>query len=295
MKILPPFVRRGWIQLGRRAAWSAVRKRESLAGPPAGISLHMVVSHEMLLMGMLALRSLEFHSRHHWSPVIHDDGTLTQNDVREVMGLFPDARVIRRSDADREVTEALRDHPACRENRLKHHWFLKVFDTRHYARRDRYVVIDSDMVFFKRPDFLMEWIENDEQSLWLMEDTREKYSEARADIESQMGFALWERANSGLDLMPRPAADLGLAEMFLKRCSPTAREYCFLEQTLFCVFGSAWKKGGGLLPREYEISWTNFRRPAAVCRHYVGPFKNDALFTEGAFAFWMRSLRGSAG
>ncbi len=290
MKILPAFVRRGWINLGRRAARHAVRRRESLSSPPAAVSLHMVISHDMLLMGLLAMRSLEFHTRQHWAPIFHDDGSLTDDDARELLSHFPDARVIRRAEADQAVSEGLREHPVCRENRLKHHWFLKVFDTRHYAPHERYIVLDSDIVFFRRPDFLLQWMARNDETLWLMEDTREKYSAARADLEKDMGFPLWERANSGLDLMPKAAADLTLAEKFLQRCAPTAREYCFLEQTLFCVFGSAWKQGGGLLPREYEISWTNFRRRSAVCRHYVGAFKNDALFTEGALTFWRQRL-----
>jgi len=290
MKILPPFVRQGWIELGRRAARHAVRSRESLSPPPANVSLHMVISHDMLLMGLLAMRSLEFHTRQHWAPFFHDDGSLTDDDARELLSHFPEGQVIRRAEADSAVTEALRAFPVCRENRLKHHWFLKVFDTRHYAPHGRYIVLDSDIVFFRRPDFLLLWIAGHDETVWLMEDTREKYASARADLENDMGFPLWERANSGLDLMPKAAADLALAETFLQRCAPTAREYCFLEQTLFCVFGSAWKQGGGLLPKEYEISWTNFRRKSAVCRHYVGPFKNDALFTEGALTFWRQRL-----
>ena len=95
-----------------------------------------------------------------------------------------------------------------------------------------------------------------------------------------MGLPLWERVNSGLDLMVRPSVSLDLAETFLERCSPMAREFHFLEQTFFAVAGSAWNRGGKL-PGEYEISWTNLRRPGAICRRYVGPFKNDALFING--------------
>ena len=98
--------------------------------------------------------------------------------------------------------------------------------------------------------------------------------------------------NSGFDLMVRNAADLNLAEIFLERCAQTAKQYQFLEQSLFAVFGSAWGKGG-LLPPEYEISWTNFRRRGAVCRHYIGPSKNDGLFIEGAVAFWLQSALAS--
>ncbi len=248
----------------------------------------MVLSHDGVLMGQLALRSLEFHSGLAWAPILHDDGSLTQEDVAELQRNFPDARIIRRAEADSELDAGLADYPHCRENRVRHPWFLKVFDTRHFAPHDRYIVIDSDIVFFRKPDFVLDWMEKRPETFWFMEDTKEKYSSDRAGIEAAMGFPVWERVNSGLDLMVRPAVHLDLAEKFLERCAPMAREFHFLEQTFFAVAGSAWGKGGKL-PGEYEISWTNFRRPGAVCRHYVGPFKNDALFVEGARVFWWQS------
>ena len=270
-------------------ASQAVGRRRELPHHGMPVSLHMVLSHSGLLMGQLTLRSLEFHSGRSWNPIIHDDGTLSDDDVREIKQNFPDATVIRRDVADDILDEALSAFPHCRENRKKHPWFLKVFDTRHYAPHERYIVIDSDIVFFKRPDFVREWMRERPETFWFMEDTKEKYSSTRQGIESEMGFPVWERVNSGLDLMVRPAVELELAEKFLQRCAPLAREFCFLEQTFFAVVGAAWRRGGKL-PKEYEISWTNFRRKGAVCRHYVGAFKNDALFVEGASVFWWRSL-----
>ncbi len=290
MKLMPTALRGKVIAFCRDVlARQAVSRRRILPHHGMPVSLHMVLSHSGLLMGQLTLRSLEFHSSLSWNPVVHDDGTLSDDDVEEIKENFPDATVIRRDVADKALDEALSAFPLCRENRKKHPWFLKVFDTRHYAPHDRYIVIDSDIVFFKSPAFVLEWMREYPETFWFMEDTREKYSSDRSGIESEMGFPIWERVNSGFDLMLRPAVDLALAEKFLGCCGPKAREFCFLEQTFFAVTGSAWGKGGKL-PSEYEISWTNFRRKKSVCRHYVGPFKNDALFVEGASVFWWRSL-----
>jgi len=289
MKILPTWLRQSAITFCReRFARAVVRRRWDLPDHGQPVSLHMVLSKSGVLMGQMTLRSLEFHSGFRWAPVLHDDGTLTDADVAELRENFPDARVIRRTEADAALDEALAGYPHCRENRVKHPWFLKVFDTRHFAPHDRYIVIDSDIVFFRKPDFVLEWMRSRPETFWFMEDTKEKYSSARAGIETAMGFPIWERVNSGFDLMVRPAVELSLAETFLERCAPMAREYQFLEQTFFAVAGSAWARGGKL-PTEYEISWTNLRRPGAVCRHYVGPFKNDALFIEGATVFWWQS------
>ena len=290
MKFIPSALRKSILAFSRDVlARKAVQPNKVLPHHGSPVSLHMVLSQSGLLMGQLTLRSLEFHSGYSWSPILHDDGTLSDRDVQEIQTNFPDAIVIRRAEADRVLNEALAEYPLCRENRNKHPWFLKIFDTLHFASHDHYIVIDSDIVFFNRPDFVLEWITKRPQTFWFMEDTKEKYSSDRAGIESAMGFPVWQRVNSGLDLMVRPAVDLALAEKFLGCCEPLAREFCFLEQTFFAVVGSAWGHGGKL-PKEYEISWTNFRRKRAVCRHYVGSFKHDALFVEGASVFWWQSL-----
>jgi hypothetical protein len=89
----------------------------------------MVLSQRMMEMGMLTLRSLEFHTQRQWAPFIHEDGSFTEADVARLQENFPDARIIRRAEADRVLEEALTAFPACRENRRKHNWFLKNFDT----------------------------------------------------------------------------------------------------------------------------------------------------------------------
>ncbi len=293
MKILPTFARQGLIAAGRSFfAPHAVSRREELPQDTSGISLHMVVGHEMLPMGMLALRSFEFHTRRRWSPWIHDDGTFTSADEEALSRYFPDSNLVWRSRADEEVPEGLEQFPSCREHRLRHHWFLKVFDTRHYAPGPRYILLDSDIVFFRRPGAVLDWVDGGSDEMWVMEDDREKYSHPREEIASALGVAMLERANSGLDLVPKAAADLGLADRFLAACAGSARQYAFLEQTIFGLWVSAWQRGGLLSREEYEISWNTFRGPRAVCRHYIGPAKNDALFVEGAPVFWWQQLRG---
>jgi len=299
MKILPNFVRRSLIGIGKEVFTSrAVARRESLPLVNDKVSLHMVVGHDMLLMGMLALRSFEFHTRCRWAPIIHDDGSFNDEDEHTLMRHFPDARLIRRATADAEVPEALTAFPACRLNRMKHNWFLKVFDTRHYAPHDRYIVLDSDIVFFRRPEAILQWLKEGSDSMWIMEDDREKYSHPRAELEAFLGKRMLPRANSGLDLVPKEAASLKLAEAFLEQCAATAPNYAFLEQTIYGLFASSWGRGGLLSKEEYEISWNALRGRRSICRHYIGPAKNDALYVEGATTFWFQScvariLRGA--
>jgi hypothetical protein len=290
MKLLPDWVRQMAIRAGREffGPRAAARRRE-WPEDRSGVSVHMVVGHSMLSMGLLALRSWEFHTQRRWRLVIHEDGSFNSADRTDLKKHFPEAQLIERAAADEQVQAALRDFPSCRNHRANHNWFLKVFDTRHFAPGERYIILDSDIVFFRRPARVLEWVDNPSDQMWIMEDEREKYSHARADIEKAMDVRMVGRGNSGLDLMNKRGADLALADKFLAACSANARQYEFLEQTIFSLWVSAWRNGGLLPSDEYEISWNNFRGSRAVCRHYIGPAKNDALFVEGAPVFWWQS------
>lgn len=290
MKILPSFIRQSVIAAIRNTLAPKIL-RTPCKFPHHGrpVSLHMVVGKSMCLLGMTGLRSLEIQTGVTWGAFIHDDGTLDDRDVENWKSHFPDCTVIRKAEADEAAGRSLGAYPCCRENRLKHHWFLKVFDTRLHAPHEHFIVLDSDILFFRRPDLVMDWIRDCPDSFFVMKDTREKYSGPRSEIEEKLGRPLMERVNSGLDLVPKKFFPLEPMEEFLRKYAPVATHYEFLEQTIFAVCASS-SGTGRHLPPEYEISWNNFRNRESVCRHYVGPFKFDAFFVDGIAGLFLEQL-----
>jgi len=81
--------------------------------------------------------------------------------------------------------------------------------------------------------------------------------------------------------MQARAMDMDLAEKLLVTFEQTAHHPQFFEQTLYGLMCSALNKGAAL-PRTYNISWGYLADPGSICRHYVGDFKHDLLYFEGA-------------
>ena len=108
MKIIPPAIRALWIKFCRNTfAEKAIRSPQPKPVLDRPVSLHMVVSSHTWKMGLLALRSLEFHTDRRWSPFIHEDGSLSDAMVNELAALQPDAKIIRR---DRKSTRLNSSH-----------------------------------------------------------------------------------------------------------------------------------------------------------------------------------------
>jgi hypothetical protein len=280
-RLLPKPVKDAGVRLFRDVLADVVlSKPAELPSFAEPISLHLLMSNATRQMGLLALRSYEWSTGFRWETFIHDDGTLTSPDLEKIAQVAPYATIVRRTDADKLAAELLKAHPQCASNRMKHNWFLKFFDCCFHAPHPNYIVLDTDVIFYRKPDEILDWCRNKPGSCHYMKDARETYCSPRSEILERVGLDLWEAVNSGICLMPKSAVDLDLSERFLAEFAENARHYIFLEQTLFAVAGAALGRGG-TLPETYEISWKTLRRKDGIARHYVGIIKHDLLYAEG--------------
>lgn len=262
-------------------------------GPESPVPVHLLVSSRTWHAGVLAAMSLELHSGRKWRFTFHDDGTVSPGSREYVRSLFAPCRFIPREEADRTVRNFLSGHPVSLRHRGNHNLFLKFFDTLAYLEADRFVVLDSDVIFFKRPAEILDWVDSGSRECHYNEDTKEKFCIPRVDIERELPVKMLARFNSGLVLMPREAMRLDLADRLLAAFETTAHAPQFFEQTLYGLMGSTNRAGGSALPTTYNISWGYLRAPGSVCRHYVGDFKHDLLYIEGAPMLLLSLLRGN--
>jgi len=298
MKLFRAWLRRLFTAVGRDLVSPLVFR---LAKRPQGnvtpISVHMLVSSETWHAGVLAMISFEFFTGRKWDLYMHDDGTVSDRDRSRIEKILPGVRFVPRPEADQRARDFLKDHPQCLEARGRHNLFLKFSDTPAFAPHDRFLVLDSDVIFFKPPAEILEWADSGREEVWFNQDTREVYCISRKHLEDALHVPLWSKVNSGLCLFPTKAISLDLSERMLENFSTTAWHPKFFEQTLYALNGSAWNRGG-MLPPTYNVSWGYLRAPGSICRHYVGDFKHDLLYVEGAplllLALWRSRLTGGA-
>ena len=268
--------------LGRTAVSPQIfRMARRPEGPEIPVSVHMLVSSKTWHAGVLAFISFELHTGRRWPLYLHEDGSVSAAARAEIERILPGIRFVPRAEANEKVAAYLSDHPACLRHRGNHNLFLKFFDIPAFAPFDRFISLDSDVIFFQKPQEILDWALTNAETCHYNEDTKEKYCIPRPYIEEALQISLWHRFNSGLVLMQARAIDKDLAEKLLVTFEETAHHPQFFEQTLYGLMCSAYNKGGPL-PRTYNISWGYFADPGSICRHYVGDFKHDLLYFEGA-------------
>jgi hypothetical protein len=242
--------------------------------------VHVLAGEEQWLMATWMLASFLHFTDHPWNIHIHDDGTLSDHAIDELSRLFEGIKIVRRGDADAEMAQTLSMYPRCAEYRAAHPLGIKCFDIPHMAKGNRFLLLDSDVLFFKRPDQILEWAADDNDvRIWFNQDPQEPSSLSSEQCRSDLGFELWSQVNSGLCLLHKDAIRFSNFEQWLELGAIKNGIAWRTEQTLLALGASRHGKGG-LLPEIYEVSLGKTRSNQAVARHYVGAVR-DRFYAEG--------------
>lgn len=125
--------------------------------PESRTEIHSAVPHRYLFAYLFAIKSL-LHYYSDLSIVIHDDGSLKENDKQLLKSHLPDCRIIDRAFADSEFEK--QKNPFLSKVRSSYTSYLKLFDTTLFSRSEQIIILDTDTLFLKEPKTVIDWIKN---------------------------------------------------------------------------------------------------------------------------------------
>ena len=240
----------------------------------AGGELHTLLCHRDVEMAIAAAMcyALAAQSRFNW--IIHDDGSLTVNDVQLIGRLVPFARVIDRRSADARFEQEYRRFPKIGEYRRNQVMALKLVDVRIWAGSARIGYMDSDICFSAYPGIFLKALNGEIKGSLFNRDIQDAYVLDRKEIGRRLGVAPYPRVNAGLWVMDRDAIDLDTIEKWLN--DPGLRDCLFaytLDQTFVSMLGVLSSDGISHLPPEYDV---DLLKPieGSVSKHYVGAIRH---------------------
>ena len=200
----------------------------------------------------------------------YDDGTIDDPLRTECVRLFPGARL---HDA-RAIAASLDEHlpvarfPALRARRLVYPNLRKLTDV-HAGGRGWRLVLDSDMLFFRRPDLLLAWLDAPTRPLH-MTDVQDAYGYSRALMETIAGRPIPIRLNVGLCGLRSDELDWDRLETWCRRLQEAEGTSYYQEQALTAML-LAGRECVVAPPEDYVLmpDEDEARRPHAVMHHYV--------------------------
>jgi len=231
-----PFIQRETERQRREMVTAALSLPQLPARPGAQrVTLHLLTGERFWYQTAFCLHSFTQQAECDVGVDIYDDGTfddaLRQNLVRLSPGLkFHSARAIRER-LDAFLPEA--KFPVLRERWRNYPNIRKLTDP-HLGSTGWKLVLDSDLLFFRRPGFLLDWLAAPDRPLHAV-DCEESYGYSRALLERLAGVPIPPLVNVGLCGLHSESLNWPEIEAWCAELIARERTSYYLEQALVAM------------------------------------------------------------
>ena len=221
--------------------------------------------------------------------VVHLNGKMTGRALSRLRRHLPNARILEQQDIDGTVSGWLVSNncPRLQQVRSTNGFMLKLVDVKLLSEAPRVLLLDSDVLFFRRPDELLRAVHGAHDGMLFQRDAGSTYNLTLDEARTELGIELAPRVNTGIMLFATNAVDLRRCEALLEHPS-VARQTGWIEQTLYALVASE-RDRVRYLPAEYLVSLEPEEHLASlVARHYAGPSRR--YLTEEGLPFALQTL-----
>jgi len=238
--------------------------------------------------------------------LVVDDGTLTSEDTRLLRRHFPSIRIVSRRKAQADIPRLLKMYPNCLKywNTSAYHYNKKLFDPILFSQAANIILLDADIIFFRKPRRIKQWIDGKikqplhmaynasylqkEAAISFPEQPRDK-KEIRVNRELYLRHPSVRTFNSGILCMPRSCFSLPHIEKILRSFRDYGlKDEWFLEQfTLALLVKKTARRTIALPPDQYvvmqhlsSINQVYKTSQKTICVHYTWLYKH-LLYRDG--------------
>lgn len=218
--------------------------------------------------------TLRRHAGRDLQPVFIDDGTFDRDLLAECQRVFPGAIIHTRDHLEQRLDAHLpaARFPSLRAQRRTYIHLRKITDV-HAGLEGWRVVLDSDMLFFRRPTVLLAWLDSPDRAIHML-DIQDAYGYPAATLTELAGSSVPSNVNVGICGLRSEAIDWPQLEAW---CAELLRRHgssYYLEQALIALWLSRTtalrlpSADYRLMPDEAEC-----RSASSALHHYVDQSK----------------------
>jgi len=247
------------------------------------VEIHMLCGEKQLDMGIWASWSL-LRFFNNAVLYVHSDGTL-EEDVGAWREVVPGMVLVSKAESnERAATEISSRYPLLYKWRCRDWCGPQVVDSHLFGESDRLIVMDADVLCFRKPVELRDSLSLEKRVYRWNRDVRSCYSASIDVLNSITGLKLPDAFNAGFQLTPRfGSEEFEHLERMIGLLQDDGRvdiNHLWSSQTYCAMCAARWPDSQAL-PDSYAVTfgWTP---DDAVVRHYVGvPRVRPRYFVEG--------------
>jgi hypothetical protein len=243
--------------------------------------VHLLTGRRFAYQTAFCLHSLARHCPVPVQAEIYDDGSLDAAAIALLTRLSPFLRIHLHAELVANLNEHLpaSRYPVLRERWLNYPHLRKLIDV-HLSRTGWRLVLDSDLLFFRNPSFLLQWATAPDRPLHAI-DCTESYGYTRPLMTHLTGQPIADRVNVGLCGLRSEALDWDELEHWCAELISREKTSYYLEQALVAMLVSR-APACAIAPATDYITLpttAEIETPTAVMHHYVDTAKRGYFRT----------------
>ena len=220
-----------------RAAMEAAAARLPVPSVASGaaLELHLLTGRRFWYQSAFCLWTLARQTGRPLAPVIYDDGSLAEQYRVSLSRLFPAVRFVAQGETIKRLDALLpvARFPFLRERWLNYPNLRKLIDP-HLGGTGWKLVLDSDLLFFRRPDFLLHWLDTPDRPLHAV-DCETSYGYSRPLMNKLAGAPVADLVNVGLTGLNSSELDWEQLEHWCSPLITQEKASYYLEQALIAM------------------------------------------------------------
>jgi hypothetical protein len=220
-----------------RAAMEAAAARLPVPSVASGaaLELHLLTGRRFWYQSAFCLWTLARQTGRPLAPVIYDDGSLAEQYRDSLSRLFPAVRFVAQGETIKRLDALLpvARFPFLRERWLNYPNLRKLIDP-HLGGTGWKLVLDSDLLFFRRPDFLLHWLDTPDRPLHAV-DCETSYGYSRPLMNKLAGAPVADLVNVGLTGLNSSELDWEQLEHWCSPLITQEKTSYYLEQALIAM------------------------------------------------------------
>jgi hypothetical protein len=242
--------------------------------PAEPLKIHFLSGKKFWYQTCFCAYSMIQQAKINLSPVVYDDGTLTPKCVAEIQRIFPNSKIVFSAEI-----EAVLDHvlpiskfPYLRARRINYPNIRKLIDI-HIGSDGWKLVLDSDMLFFQTPEFLINWLNSPKKPCYMV-DNETSYGYSPDLMISLTKATIPERLNVGICGLKSDKIDWEQLEFWCKTTIEEEGQHYYQEQALIAMLLA--NQDCLVAPEEDYVVMPDQEEginPKAILHHYVADSK----------------------
>ncbi len=239
------------------------------------VTLHLMTGRRFWYQSLFCLHSFSRSARTTVRAELYDDGSLDKACTTLLERLGPGVRIHTFGELQARLDRLL---PAAQFPALRDRWrnypnIRKLIDV-HLGETGWKLVIDSDILFFRRPELLLAWLSAPTQPLHAV-DCRESYGYSRPLMERLAGAAIPKLVNVGLCGLRSDEIDWNEIESWCVELISRERTNYYLEQAIVAMIVARRQHCTVAPAQDYVTQPTRSEAlaPRAAMHHYVAASK----------------------